>query len=217
MLRKEDASETVTHPIGANVFVSPGATIAAGVLLEAAVNSRLTIEPGACVGAGVIIQAVGGELVLESGALLGQGVLVLGCGVVGRYTCVGANCTLINPIIASSQVLPPRSRVRGAEVQAESLQSDQPGAEVHSSHPSDPLEPASLNGLGPSQGEAHPVDVATSDPEAVSTSEAVPTGDASPSSGMPGAAPVYGRSQVTQLVNTLFPHRNAVLSETEDA
>lgn len=91
------------------VEVAEGVALADGVVLNAAPGCRLVLAPGVCVGSGVIIQAVRGDLVIEPGVVLGSGVLIVGTGRLGQNACIGAESTLINPAILSSQVVPPNS------------------------------------------------------------------------------------------------------------
>ncbi|ASC70706.1 Transferase [Halomicronema hongdechloris C2206] len=95
------------------VEVEPGAIIAAGVVLEAAANASLVIQSGVCIGKGVIIQAWQGTLTIEADANLGSDVVVVGQGQIGTRACIGAESTIINPAIASEQVVPANSLLGG--------------------------------------------------------------------------------------------------------
>ena len=170
--------------IGANVEIAPDVAIAAGVVLEAAPGAQLVIASGVCIGMGVIVQAAGGKLVLGAGVNLGSGVLIVGWGLVGPHACIGAESSLFNPQIAAGGVLTARS-LHGI-----------PGTDTDIS--------AASNGQVASS--AHP----SNEPEAA---EAANNGAAEPQSDEEGLAPsriVYGREQLTQLMKTLFPHRDAL-------
>lgn len=93
------------------VDVAEGVALADGVVLDAAPGCRLVLAPGVCVGSGVIIQAVRGDLIIEPGAVLGSGVLIFGTGRIGQNVCIGAESTLINPVLSSGQVVPPNSLI----------------------------------------------------------------------------------------------------------
>ena len=95
--------------IQGDVTIEPGAVIAPGVLLQAGPNSRIIVGAGACLGMGVILQAHEGTLEIQAGASLGAGVLVVGSGTIGSNACIGTTSTLLNPSVASSQVIAPGS------------------------------------------------------------------------------------------------------------
>jgi carbon dioxide concentrating mechanism protein CcmN len=95
--------------IQGDVTIDPGAVIAPGVLLQAGPNSRIVIAAGVCLGMGVILQVHEGTLEIHSGASLGAGVLVVGSGKIGSNACIGTTSTLLNPSVASEQVIAPGS------------------------------------------------------------------------------------------------------------
>ncbi len=99
-------SPQADHRYG-RVDLATSGTIAPDAILGADPGCRLVIGPGVCLGSGVLIRASQGDLVIEAGASLGLGVLVVGRGRIGRYACIGANSTLINPEVADRQVLAP--------------------------------------------------------------------------------------------------------------
>jgi carbon dioxide concentrating mechanism protein CcmN len=140
-----------------------------------------------CIGAGVVVQAQQGTLILEEGVNLGAGVLVIGRGVVGAHTCVGADSTLLNPEIGKSEVLPTGT-----------LLGDQSRSLASAPEPS-----PTANGKAAQHGAAAHQ---SQPPPAVSETNGaqVPTEG---SSSLSGAGTVYGREQITGLIQTLFPHR----------
>jgi carbon dioxide concentrating mechanism protein CcmN len=103
----------ITNPdapaLEGQVEVAEGVALGDGVVLDAAPGCRLVVAPGVCLGSGAIIQAVRGDVVVEPGAVLGSGVLIFGTGRIGQNACIGAESTVINPAIASGQVVPPNS------------------------------------------------------------------------------------------------------------
>jgi carbon dioxide concentrating mechanism protein CcmN len=181
--------------IGANVELAPDVAIAAGVVLEAAPGARLVIASGVCLGLGVIVQAAGGKLVLGAGVNLGSGVLIVGQGLVGPHACIGAESSLFNPQITAGAVLPARS-LHGMPGAGPDSSVASNGQVTSSAHPSDEHD----TGSDPSTAGAV-------EPEAIANGAA----ETPPEEG--GLAPnrtVYGREQVTQLMKTLFPHRDAL-------
>lgn len=57
--------------ISGEVTIHPSAVLAPGVILQAAVNSKIIIGPGVCIGMGSILQVSEGTLEVEAGANLG--------------------------------------------------------------------------------------------------------------------------------------------------
>lgn len=191
MLQPGDSLDTVTYYIGANVEVGPDVAIASGAVLEAAPGSRLVLERGVCIGSQVVVHAYGGNLILEAEVNLGKGVLLLGAGTVGAKTCIGAESTLINPKVEAEQVIPARS-LFGDPHRSQELD-DSPKAEANSQ-----------NGKVPHN--------ATVEAEAEKSAESEVQSDSTTSNGA-----VYGRAQVAQLVQTLFPYRNATMSDSNSS
>ena len=186
MVQAHEQLTAVDYYIGANVEVAPDVAIAAGVVLEAAPGARLIIASGVCIGTGVIVQAAGGKLVLGIGVNLGTGVLMVGQGIVGPHACIGSESSLLNPQVTAGAVLPARSLL-GVNSQ-------------------------STDGLSSQNG--HSSQSTNSDlTEDISASTEVTAAEANEAESMSGLAPatvVYGREQVTQLMKTLFPHRDSV-------
>lgn len=189
MVQVHEQLKTVDYYIGANVKVAPDAVVAAGVVLEAAPGAQLVVASGVCIGAGVIVQATGGKLTLGIGVNLGTGVLIVGQGIVGPHACIGSESTLLNPQVGAGAVISARSLL-GVQTQATPTANGQAGA---------PLTPGSQS-------------------SSTDTVSAVENGDNAQEPGdetaiadsSPPAKIVYGREQVTQLMKTLFPHRDAL-------
>ncbi len=158
----------MSYYVGANVVISPDVTIAPGVVLEAVAESQLVIEPGVCLGSGVVIQAFNGILTLATGVNLGQNVLIVGAGIVGARSCIGADSTLIHPQVAEQSVIPARSLL---------------GLETSISPPQTVITTATEEQIPNDSQEAIAI-----------------------------VNPVYGREQVTKLLQTLFPHRDSLNS-----
>ncbi|MEA5512983.1 transferase [Nodularia sp. UHCC 0506] len=91
------------------VIIHPSAALAPGVILQAAVNSKMIIGPGVCIGMGSILQVSEGTLEVEAGANLGAGFLMVGQGKIGANACVGSATTVFNCSIAPGTVIPPGS------------------------------------------------------------------------------------------------------------
>ncbi len=178
------------------VEVAEGVALSHCVVLDAAQGCRLVLAPGVCVGSGVIIQAVRGDVVIEPGAVLGSGVLIFGTGRIGRNACIGAESTLINPAIASGQVVPPNSLI------------------------GDPSQ-SSANGTAPNpavfEQAALIQDVSVQDVPVQEVLSPEEQGGGEVGSGLeqansPNATngtrpPAHGQKQVQDLLAKLFPHR----------
>ncbi|MEH2336765.1 transferase [Nostoc sp.] len=95
--------------ISGDVTIHPSAVLAPGVILEAAVNSKIIIGPGVCIGMGSILQVHEGTLEVEAGANLGAGFLMVGKGKIGANACIGTATTVFNYSIEPGQVVPPGS------------------------------------------------------------------------------------------------------------
>ncbi len=91
------------------VEIHPTASIASGVILQAAPNSRIVIGVDVCIGMGTIISASGGIVEIADGATLGSGVLIVGQSKVGNNACVGTASTIFNAAVESMAVVTPGS------------------------------------------------------------------------------------------------------------
>jgi len=191
------------------VTVDPSALVAPGVLLEAETGHHLVVGPGVCIGMGTILHAQGGDLHIGAGVNLGAGVLVIGQGVIGSQTCIGAASTLINPQIKAGQVLPANSLL------IVELASPEPAASV-AEVPSEAPTPAT-------PPEPHPVTVESRPPLAQGPPiQPPPPPVSTPSNATvlheptlinneipkPPPGHVIGEVFLSQLRMTLFPHRD---------
>jgi carbon dioxide concentrating mechanism protein CcmN len=95
--------------ISGEVIIHPSAVIASGVILQAALNSKIIIGAGVCVGMGSILQVHTGSLEIDAGANLGAGFLMVGEGKIGANACIGAATTVFECSVAAGQVVPPGS------------------------------------------------------------------------------------------------------------
>ncbi|MEA5504497.1 transferase [Halotia wernerae UHCC 0503] len=95
--------------ISGEVIIHPSAVLAPGVILQAAVNSKIVIGPGVCIGMGSILQVDTGTLEVEAGANLGAGFLMVGKGKIGANACIGSATTVFNYSVAPGVVIPPGS------------------------------------------------------------------------------------------------------------
>ncbi len=97
-----------------DVEIHPTASVASGVILQAAPQSRIIIGADVCIGMGVVLNACGGVIDIESGATLGAGVLIIGKSKVGSNSCVGTSTTIFNASVESMKVITPGSILENA-------------------------------------------------------------------------------------------------------
>ena len=107
-----------------DVEIHPNASIAGGVILQAAPESRIIIGADACVGMGVVLKAYGGVIDLKNGATLGAGVLIIGKSVIGSNACIGTATTIFNASVESMTVTPPGTIIGDTTRQVESESSN---------------------------------------------------------------------------------------------
>jgi carbon dioxide concentrating mechanism protein CcmN len=232
--------------VSGDVTIDPSATLAPGVILQAASDSQLRIAAGVCVGRGVIIQAYHGILEIEAGVVLGSGVLILGAGTLGENACIGSETTIFESSIAPEQVVAARSVIgdysrRLEPEQAPGASEPPPVPEPQIQSPfqpdSDPLlelasfppEPQILSAL--EEKPAQPSDVLSTPPEpeigmgvteppAIATSEekekkseesalAPQSPESLELSSQPLPPIIFGKEHLSQLLDTLLPHRKA--------
>ena len=93
--------------ISGDVEIHPTASIAPGVILQAALGQHIAIGADVCIGMGVIINACQGSVEIESGAILGSGVLIIGACKIGTNACVGTTVTIFQANIDSMAVIEP--------------------------------------------------------------------------------------------------------------
>jgi carbon dioxide concentrating mechanism protein CcmN len=98
-----------------DICLYQGVVLAPGVVLCADPESRIVVESGACLGMGCVIHAQGGTIHICAGASLGAGVLVVGHGVIGTHSCIGAAASLHNPDVAAGATIAPYSILVMAE------------------------------------------------------------------------------------------------------
>ncbi len=203
--------------ISGEVTIAPSAVIAPGVILQAAVNSKIIIGPGVCIGMGSILQVHEGILEVEAGANLGAGLLMVGQGKIGANACIGSATTVFHCSVAPGQVVAPGSVLGDTGRQIVETQpsesstnstADQPDSEnvqvISSTHFSASAQvefkhesisftkPASTP---PGQSPPEPEPEAVNQPETESANTF--------------GTQIYGQGSIQRLLVTLFPHRQS--------
>lgn len=106
-----------------DVEIHPSASIASGVILQAAPESKIIIGVDACIGMGVIITASGGVVEISNGVTLGSGVLIVGQSHIGHNACIGTASTVFNSSVEPMSVINPGSIIGDASRQEDNEQS----------------------------------------------------------------------------------------------
>lgn len=159
------------------VTVHPSVTIAPTALLQSEPGSHLILRAGVCIGSGAILHAHGGILEIESGVSLGAAVLLVGSGKIGANACVGSMVTIMNPAIASGDVITAGTLLGDSSRSPELLVNFVPNSQPHS---------PTQNGTVP-HGK---VDALTLDLQQGRNAQIVP-----------------GKAALNELLTALFPHR----------
>ena len=219
--------------VSGDVTIDPGATLAPGVILQAAADGQLRIAAGVCIGRGVIIQVYQGILEIETGVVLGSGVLILGAGTLGENACIGSETTILQSSIAPQQVVAAGSLIgdHSRVLEPEQVSPppeltpepaivspwfEEPAPVLDWVFPTPVPEitpvldeiPAQLSDIPPTPAE--PETVVASNPEKSEETALLPQSPVSSelSSG-PLPPVIYGKEHLSQLLDTLLPHRKA--------
>ena len=214
--------------ISGDVEIHPTASLAPGVILQAAPNSRITIGANVCVGMGVILNAGQGSITVESGVTLGSGVLIIGESKIGNNACIGTATTIFQASVAPMTVISPGSIIgdisrqiktneESRDTKTKKVDNSASNHNVQSTQNSTP----SNNG----QGATNRVKSATETNTVEANSSNTPSEEITESSvdleatqeqdGVdlkPGS--VVGKTYINQLLVTLFPHQKALDSNS---
>jgi carbon dioxide concentrating mechanism protein CcmN len=95
--------------VNGDVEIHPTASLASGVILQAAPNQKIIIGADACIGMGAIINAAQGSINIGCGAILGAGVLIIGASKIGNNCCIGTSSTIFQSDVAPMVVVEPGS------------------------------------------------------------------------------------------------------------
>lgn len=219
--------------VSGDVTIDPGATLAPGVILQAAADGQLRIAAGVCIGRGVIIQVYQGILEIETGVVLGSGVLILGPGTLGENACIGSETTILESSIAPQQVVAAgsligdRSRVLEPQQVSAPPESapepaiispwfEEPAPVLDWVSPTSEWENTPTQNEIPAQPSAVsfiPAEAETVVPPNPEKSEETALVTQSPASSELSSAPlppvIYGKEHLSHLLDTLLPHRKA--------
>ena len=200
--------------VSGDVEIHPTASLAPGVILQAAPNSRIVIGADACVGMGVIINAYQGAIEIGSGAILGSGVLIIGKCKIGDNCCIGTSTTIFQKDVAAMSVVEPGSIIgdasRPVELGRDNSQNNGSKTKSPTSH---------LNGNSNSASDrisnnrvSEPEVVAKGDRDSASVSP-----DSVESTVQKPKDSVVGQVYINELLVTLFPHKKGSNSDSQNS
>lgn len=200
--------------ISGDVDIHPTASLAAGVILQAANDCRIVIGADVCIGMGAIINATHGSIEIESGATLGSGVLILGASKVGNNACIGTATTIFQTSVAAMAVINPGSILGDSsrQVQVNETPSVATKDRQDTVKDSDSLSSATnstANSNGKSAVNRSPS--TTKNGKTAKSDKSNRLNDREPAK----ADSVLGKVYIDQLLVTLFPHRESLKSNNQ--
>ncbi|MEL6929092.1 MAG: carbon dioxide concentrating mechanism protein [Cyanobacteria bacterium J06600_6] len=116
--------------ISGDVEVHPTASLASGVILQAAPEGKIVIGADACIGMGAIINAAQDSIEIGSGAIIGSGVLIIGSCNIGSNCCIGTSSTIFQTDVADMTVVEPGSIIGDRSRESKSSKTPQAEAKV---------------------------------------------------------------------------------------
>ena len=202
--------------ISGDVDIHPTASLAPGVILQAASNCRIVIGADVCIGMGVIINACQGSIEIDSGAILGAGVLIIGDSKIGSNACIGTSTTIFQTTIAAMAVIEPGSIIGDLSRQV-NLDDNQQATQVNAQSP-----PKSKNAnqdhrkTSPNyHSTRQPNQAATSASTQQQNSSSIPQVEKVEPMVQKEKVPVVGQVYINELLVTLFPHNKDLNSHSK--
>lgn len=187
--------------VSGDVEIHPTASLAPGVILQAAPNHKIVVGEDVCIGMGAIINAAQGSIEIGSGAILGAGVLIIGASKIGSNCCIGTSTTIFQTDVAAMTVIDPGSIIGDRSRQLEPEQTEQPAAKSNSNNAASPAVNTKPQGVNQPQSPTipNPGHVTDSPPVIqVETTTEIPLNQKK--------EPVVGQLYINELLITLFPH-----------
>lgn len=207
--------------ISGDVEIHPTASLAPGVILQAAPNNRIVIGADVCIGMGVIINASQGSIEIEQSAILGAGVLIIGTSKIGNHACVGTSTTIFQINVAAMAVIEPGSIIGDLSRQINLNQNQHNSqAGVHTPNHADHEQKTSNknssknNSKTPSQSQVTPNSQTEQNSVSSPQVERVETG-VEPARETK-KVPVVGQVYINELLVTLFPHKKSQADNSEN-
>lgn len=193
--------------VSGDVEIHPTASLAPGVILQAASNGRIVIGADVCIGMGAIVNAGEGTVKIGDGAILGSGVLIIGECTIGNNSCIGTSTTIFQANVAAMTTIVPGSIVGDTSRQ---VVLDEVGHE-NDDLPKTKSDKSHLNGNSASTNRTRNVP----EPDAIQNdhrdrdSASAPQVETSVASSVEPKVPVVGQVYINELLVTLFPQKKA--------
>jgi carbon dioxide concentrating mechanism protein CcmN len=195
--------------ISGDVEIHPTASLASGVILQAAPNQKIIIGADACIGMGAIINAAQGSINIGSGAILGAGVLIIGASKIGNNCCIGTSSTIFQADVAPMVVVEP-----GSIIGDSSRQVEQPVEQHTEEQPKSKSQSQSNNNHQNTnsaattfdQGAKYKPQTAQNSNYAAQSSGAIQVETSTQTPVNQKKQPVVGQLYINELLITLFPH-----------
>ena len=196
--------------ISGDVEIHPTASLAPGVILQAASNSRIVIGADVCIGMGVIINACKGSVEIGDGAILGAGVLIIGESKIGNSSCIGTSTTIFRQNVASMAVVEPGS-ILGDTSRQMNLEESEKTTKTDAQSQSEPPKSSSSQKSQKTSSNyyyAAQTNQATADnSHQEQNSDSIPEVEISVEPQVEKEkVPVVGQVYINELLVTLFPH-----------
>jgi carbon dioxide concentrating mechanism protein CcmN len=187
--------------VSGDVEIHPTASLASGVILQAAPNHQIIIGADVCIGMGAIINAAQGSINIGSGAILGAGVLIIGASKIGNNCCIGTSSTIFQSDVAPMVVVEPGSIIGDSSRQVEQQTEEQAKSQSNNNRQNpnpvttkfDQREKSDPQAVQNSNYVAHSTAAIQ-----VETSPQIPVNQKK--------EPVVGQLYINELLITLFPH-----------
>lgn len=205
--------------ISGTVTIDPSAAIAPGVLIQAEPGAQVVVHAGVCIGQGSVIHAASGTVEIAEGATLGTGVLIFGACQVGAGACVGASVTVVGCTVGPGQIVPANSILTTLEIPTVGIPAPtSSGAPQSASTPPPKIDQAEVPIDdpwidSPPEPEVSPAGEAGASAEV--TAEEVHTAEINTAEiSVKTQRVVYGKSSLDQILTMMFPHRQALNSDS---
>ncbi len=205
--------------ISGDVEIHPTASLAPGVILQAASNSRIVIGADVCIGMGVIINACKGSVEIGDGAILGAGVLIIGESKIGNSSCIGTSTTIFRQNVASMAVVEPGS-ILGDISRQMNLEESQKNTKTDAQSKSEPPKSSQKSQKTRSNYYyAAQTNQSTADnSHQEQNSDSIPQVEVSVEPQVKQEkAPVVGEVYINELLVTLFPHNKGSGSNSKNS
>lgn len=186
--------------VSGDVEIHPTASLASGVILQAAPNQKIVIGADACIGMGAIINAAQGSINIGSGAILGAGVLIIGASKIGNNCCIGTSSTVFQSDVAPMVVVEPGSILGDSSRQVEQDSDEQSRSPSNNHQNVSPVE-TKFN-----QEEKTKAPTVQNSDKTVNSSSAIQVEIPGQTPTNQKKEPVVGQLYINELLITLFPH-----------